>query len=90
MVKELVARGFKGEALKAEVMRLTGLPAPDAQLLINVVLTGKGDTDPPLGPTPDLSHILRRGGGMAARVPNEPEAPTAPSGRGRASRTPNR
>ncbi len=60
MVKELVALGLKGRALREEVMGLTGLPAPDAQLLINVELTGKGDTDPPLGPAPDLSHILNR------------------------------
>ena len=60
MVKELVAEGFEGPALLDEVMRLTGLPAPDAQLLINVELKGQGDTDPPLGRTPDLSHLLRR------------------------------
>jgi hypothetical protein len=63
MVNELVALGFKGRALREEVMRLTGLPAPDAQLLINVELTGKGDTDPPFGPAPDLSQLLNRGDG---------------------------
>jgi hypothetical protein len=59
MVKQLVAKGFKGRALTAEVMRLTGLPYPDAQLLINVELTGQGDTYPPLGPAPDLTNFLR-------------------------------
>jgi hypothetical protein len=62
MVKELHARGLRGRALRREVMRLTGLPAPDAQLLINVELTGRGDTDPPLGPAPDLSCLLRSRG----------------------------
>jgi hypothetical protein len=60
MVKELVARGYKGRRLTEAVMRLTGLPYPDAQLLINVELTGQGDTDPPLGPAPDLTSLLRR------------------------------
>jgi len=59
MVKELVAKGFKGSALTEQVMQLTGLPYPDAQLLINVELKGQGDTDPPLGPAPDLTHLLR-------------------------------
>ena len=62
MVKELVARGFRGRELTKEVMRLTSLPYPDAQLLINVELKGEGDTVPPLDPTPDLSILLRRTG----------------------------
>ena len=72
MVKELVASGFKGRALLDEVMRLTGLPAPHAQLLIDVELKGQGDTDPPLGPTPDLSHIL------SARRPRPDLSPRSP------------
>lgn len=59
MVKELHASGLRGRALRREVMRLTGLPGPDAQLLINVELKGQGDTIPPLGPAPDLSRLLR-------------------------------
>jgi hypothetical protein len=34
MVKELVVKGYEGDALLEEVMRLTWLPTPDAQLLI--------------------------------------------------------
>jgi len=60
MVKQLVAAGFNGRALTAEVIRLTGLPYQDARLLINVELKGQGDTDPPLGPAPDLMNFLRR------------------------------
>ncbi len=60
MVKELVAKGLKGRALTAEVMRLTGLPHAHAQLLINVELKGQGDTYPPPGPAPDLTDFLRR------------------------------
>ena len=60
MVKQLVAKGLKGRALTDEVMRLTGLPHQHAQVLINVELTGQGDTEPPLGPAPDLMAFLRR------------------------------
>lgn len=58
MVKELVARGFKGQALRDEIARLTGLRGPDAGLLVSVELRGRGDTDPPLGPAPSISDLL--------------------------------
>ena len=66
MVKELVARGYEGDALRAEVMRLTGLPAPDAQLLINVELKGLGRHGPAARPRPisrtscDAAEVCRR------------------------------
>jgi hypothetical protein len=51
VVRQLAAQGLKGQALLDVVMRLTGLPQPDAQLLINVELYGLGDTGRVSGPT---------------------------------------
>jgi hypothetical protein len=50
MVRELVAAGYKGRELRAEVMRLTGLDRQNAAILIGIE-TGRGpfgDTDPPV------------------------------------------
>jgi hypothetical protein len=57
MVKELHARGVTGQALLSEVMRLTGMPAQFAHVLVSVELTGRGDTYPPPGAAPDLSRF---------------------------------
>lgn len=48
MVRELLAAGYKGDALVKEIMGLTGLSLGDAQMLI-AIETGqaKGDTEPP-------------------------------------------
>jgi len=59
MVKELVSLGFDGHALLDEVIRLTGLPPPDAQRLIKVELLGVGDTGR-VGGRPTLSEVAAK------------------------------
>jgi hypothetical protein len=44
MVKELIEQGYEGPKLVAEVMKLTGLPAPQAEQLI-AIETGKSNGD---------------------------------------------
>lgn len=62
MVSELVAGGYKGSGLLAEVVRLTGLDPHNAAILIGLE-TGQGpfgDTEPPVSSTPKIPELLDR------------------------------
>jgi hypothetical protein len=64
MVQELIAAGYKSDALVEEIMRLTGLSLSDARMVIAIETgTVEGDTEPPAHGS--MFDRLKRSAGVA-------------------------